>query len=151
MCIQQQYCNFNSSKNILLKFVEIPTCSWQGHDIAQCTVAFSPTLLINCRICSYPHSLTHTAERLKKTIHDKYPYSRQLSSGVRLKRRLCQKEREYTWASGKGAGRGGRDHHSCHSAFVLGGAPLVSRLVRSLRLFVPRFELLPGSILEVCR
>ena len=36
------------------------------------TVAVSPTVLVKCSICSYPHVVTCTpSEWLKKTIHDK--------------------------------------------------------------------------------
>ena len=41
------------------------------HGVHTDTVAFSPTVLIKCSICSYHQSLTRTpSELLKKTIHD---------------------------------------------------------------------------------
>ena len=40
------------------------------HDVHSCTVAFSPSVLIKCSICSYHHTLTRTPHKwLKKTIH----------------------------------------------------------------------------------
>ena len=55
-----------------MKFTLVVDNDTTLHGVQTDTVAFSPTVLIKCSICSYPHSLMRTPpEWLKKTTHDK--------------------------------------------------------------------------------
>ena len=56
----------------VLKFTLVVDNDTTLHGGRTDTVAFSPTVPIECSVCSHPHALTHTSlEWLKKTIHDK--------------------------------------------------------------------------------
>ena len=55
-----------------LKFTLVVDKDTTGHGVPTNIVAFSPTILIKCAVCSYPHLLTRTSlEWLKKAIHDR--------------------------------------------------------------------------------
>ena len=56
----------------LLKFTHVVDNDTTVHDVHADTVAFRPSVLIKCSICSYHQTLTRTPhEWLKKTIHGK--------------------------------------------------------------------------------
>ena len=59
--------------DLLLKFTLVVDNDTTLNGAQTDTVAFSPTALIKCSICSYPQSLTRTPpEWLKKSLHDSW-------------------------------------------------------------------------------